>query len=150
MTLGCFYQLGGPFCGCPCNEALTLLGSTLGPLILGNSLTHTHTHIYTHLLSGFRRPVCFRAKKHPEYCLAVVNILYKYSKYLYNIVNILYKYSKYSYKYSKYSYKYSKYSYKYSKYSYKYSKYSYKYFKRNVLSILGDILHLLELFVAVC
>ena len=105
---------------------------------------------YRYRLSGFRRPVCFRAKKHPEYCLAVVNILYKYSKYLYNIVNILYKYSKYSYKYSKYSYKYSKYSYKYSKYSYKYSKYSYKYFKRNVLSILGDILHLLELFVAVC
>ena len=34
---GCFYKLGGPFCGFPERKIPIILGSILGPLILGSS-----------------------------------------------------------------------------------------------------------------
>ena len=33
---GCFCNFGGGFCWCPCNKSSTILGSTSGPLILGD------------------------------------------------------------------------------------------------------------------
>ena len=45
-----FLQIGGPFCGCPNNKSPTTGGSTIGPLIFGNShinYTWGHVAVYT-------------------------------------------------------------------------------------------------------
>ena len=43
LAFGCFYKLGGPFCGCLCHRSPAIWGLFLGHLIFGSSQLGSRT-----------------------------------------------------------------------------------------------------------